>query len=148
MPTDQDAEQATPATQTLLAIALTRVDRMDEAKGVAQKSELSEESGPGVLYSAARMYAATGSPERAMQTLRRCFERVSPSQLGAFKDHARNCSDFAPNCDNSGRFEGSLPRGGIDPSKVTQSGLQRIGKASADENSIQTGGCLCEVVQP
>lgn len=90
-----DAEQATPATQALLAIALTRVDRMDEAKGVAREVELSEETGPGVLYSAARMYAATGSSEHAMQTLRRCFERVSPSQLGAFKDHARNCSDFA-----------------------------------------------------
>jgi len=89
------AEEATPATQALLAIALTRVDRLDEAKQVAQGVELSEKTGPGVLYSAARMYAATGSTERAMHTLRRCFERVSPSQLDVFKEHARNCGDFA-----------------------------------------------------
>lgn len=88
-------EQATPATKSLQAIALAHLDRMEEARQVAQTVELPEQAGPGVLYSAARMYAATSSSDRAVETLRRCFERVPAGQLEAFKDHARNCADFA-----------------------------------------------------
>jgi tetratricopeptide (TPR) repeat protein len=88
-------EKATPATKSLQAIALAHLDRMEEARQVAQTVELPEQTGPGVLYSAARMYAATGSSDRAVETLRRCFEQVPAGQLDAFKDHARNCADFA-----------------------------------------------------
>ncbi len=88
-------EKATPATKSLKAISLAHLDRMEEARQVAQTVELPAQAGPGVLYSAARMYAATGSSDRAIETLRRCFEQVSSGELEAFKDHARNCADFA-----------------------------------------------------
>ncbi len=88
-------EQAAPATKSLQAIALAHLDRMEEARQVAQTVELPEQAGPGVLYSAARMYAATGFADRAVETLRRCFEQVPAGQLEAFKDHSRNCADFA-----------------------------------------------------
>ncbi len=90
-----DSEKATPATQSLLAIALANVDRLNEAKQVAESVEIPQEAGPAVLYSAARMYAATGSTDRAVETLRRCFESVPAGQLEAFQDHARKCADFA-----------------------------------------------------
>ena len=90
-----DDAKATPATKSLKAIALARVGKAEDAKKVADSVELSEQAGPGVLYSAARMYAATGAPERAVATLRRCLEQVSPSGLPAFRDHAKTCTDFA-----------------------------------------------------
>ncbi|MDZ7618238.1 MAG: hypothetical protein U1E05_14625 [Patescibacteria group bacterium] len=90
-----DAEKATPSTQSLLAIALTHEGKTEESRQIAESVVLPKDAGPAVLYSAARMYAATGSTELAMETLRRCFESVPAGQIEAFRHHARKCTEFA-----------------------------------------------------
>lgn len=88
-------EKATPSTQALLAIALARQGKREEAKRIADAVSLDDEAGPGAVYGSARMHAAVGSHERALSLMARSFEAVPPSRLGALKAHAKQCREFA-----------------------------------------------------
>ena len=90
-----DPGKATPATRTLLGVALAREGKIDRAKVIARSISLPKDAGPGRAYSAARLYAATGDTDKALRSLTRCFESIPPSLLDGFKAHAKLCPDFA-----------------------------------------------------
>lgn len=93
--TAMDTSKATAMTQSLLGIALLRTGKMAEAKQIADKLELPADGGPAVTYAAARLHAGTGDSAKAMELLAKGFERTLPSQLEAFKSHAKQCPEFA-----------------------------------------------------
>ncbi|NQT17547.1 MAG: hypothetical protein HQ582_32635 [Planctomycetes bacterium] len=88
-------EKTTPSTQALLAIALARQGKREEAKRIAERVSLDDDAGPGTLYGSARMHAVVGGQQRALSFLARSFEAVPPSRLEALKAHARQCPEFA-----------------------------------------------------
>ncbi|MCL4202000.1 MAG: hypothetical protein KJ000_05865 [Pirellulaceae bacterium] len=88
-------ELATPGARALLAIALARQGKQDEARQVAGQVTVSDDAGPGTLYLVARMHGAMGDDKTAISSLQRCFEAVPPSRLDDLKLHARTCPDFA-----------------------------------------------------
>ncbi len=90
-----DPDKATGATNALLGVALARDGKVDRAKVIARRVSLHENAGPGMAYSAARLYAATGDTDKALRSLARCFEAIPPSLLDGFKAHAKLCPDFA-----------------------------------------------------
>jgi hypothetical protein len=89
------AAKQTPATRALRGLALARQGKMDEAKKAAATIELSDDAGPGTIYSVARLNAAVGSHDEALELLTRCFESLAPSRLPGFKDHATKTPEFA-----------------------------------------------------
>ena len=91
-----DSRRATVGSRALLAVALARQERIEEAQAV-QASLLMPDSGeadPGTLYLLARMQAALGDQAGAINSLQRCFESVPPSRLDTLKSHAETCADF------------------------------------------------------
>jgi tetratricopeptide (TPR) repeat protein len=85
----------TPGVRALLAIALARQGKQEEARQVAGRVTVSTDAGPGTLYVVARMHSAIGETQPSMEWLRRCFEAIPPSRLDDLKLHARTCPDFA-----------------------------------------------------
>ena len=92
---DLAPEKHTVATQSLHGLALARQGNAEEAKKVAQSIQLTSNDGPGAVYAAARLHAATGDSDQACQLLVRCFEAASPSSLAGFKQHAQASPEFA-----------------------------------------------------
>jgi tetratricopeptide (TPR) repeat protein len=90
-----EPERVTPGARALLAIALARQGKQEEARQVAEQVTVSNDAGPGTLYLVARMHGAAGEDKVSMEVLRRCFEAVPPSRLDDLKQHARTCPDFA-----------------------------------------------------
>jgi len=90
-----DKEQASPASRALLGVALARFGKMDEARQIAKTVAVPEKASPGVDYAVARLHALTGSSSQALALLTRCFESLPPSRQANFKDHAKQCPDFA-----------------------------------------------------
>jgi tetratricopeptide (TPR) repeat protein len=88
-------ELVTPGARALLAIALARQGKQDEARQVAGQVTVSDDAGPGTLYLVARMHGAMGDDKASIPSLQRCFEAVPPSRLDDLKLHARTCPDFA-----------------------------------------------------
>lgn len=109
--------KATPATQALLGIALARDGRPEEARRIAAELSLPQDAGPGVVYAAARLHAAVGQQDKAIASLRTCFESVLPSRLDVFKAHARQCPEFAALAATAGFAEVLLTK-----SKLAESG--------------------------
>ncbi|NUQ62008.1 MAG: hypothetical protein HUU20_05945 [Pirellulales bacterium] len=89
-----DGSQSTPATQTLLGIALARLGKTGEARRAAKSVSLSEDAGPRMTYAVARLYAATGDSDAALQTLGRLLESVPPTVQAGYRQHAQRCPDF------------------------------------------------------
>jgi tetratricopeptide (TPR) repeat protein len=92
-----DSRRATLGSRALLAVALARQERIEEAQAVQASlvMPVSGETDPGTLYLLARMQAALGDQAGAISTLQRCFESVPPSRLDTLKSHAKTCADFA-----------------------------------------------------
>ncbi len=90
-----DEKKQTPRTQVLAAIAQGRLGKSDEARALLGKIELSEKSGPGMLYAVSRARAVCGDQPQATEMLVRAFEGIAPSKLAGVKAHAQQCSDFA-----------------------------------------------------
>ena len=109
-------EQTTPATQSLLCVALVRQGKPDAARQLADRVVVDPQAGPGTLYIVARMQAAVGDSGPAVATLRRCFESVPPSRLEALRAHAQGCVDFA-SLHSGPEFKSALQTA----SKVTES---------------------------
>ena len=90
-----EPDRVTPGARALLAIALARQGKQDEARQVGGQVTVSDDAGPGTLYLVARMHGAVGDDTASVQLLQRCFEAVPPSRLDDLKTHARTCPDFA-----------------------------------------------------
>jgi hypothetical protein len=88
-------QKATATSQALLAVAKSRQGKSAEARLIAQKTASPPESGPGTLYSMARMHAAVGNTQDSLLMLARCFEATPPSRLATLKSHAKQCPEFA-----------------------------------------------------
>jgi hypothetical protein len=89
-----DSDSTKQASQGLLAVALARAGKTDEAREIAAKMSKTV-ADTGTLYISARMRAAIGQDRLALSELVKCFESVPPSRLGALKSHAKSCVDFA-----------------------------------------------------
>ncbi len=111
-----ETAKVSAASQALLAVALARQGKQDEARKVQQQITVKDDADPGTLYIAARMQAALGDTDQALGTLTQCFEAVPPSKLAGLKLHARNCPDFAA-ANTSTQFVNALKT----ESKVTES---------------------------
>jgi predicted Zn-dependent protease len=90
-----DPRQATTASQAMLAVALARQGKLEQAKEIAKNVKTQSKEDPGTLYMTARMHAAVGNTDQALSALTQCYEAVSPSRLDSLKSHARQCKDFA-----------------------------------------------------
>ena len=90
-----DPDKATAATHALHGLALVRQDKTAQARKIAKAAVLPKDAGPGTTYSVARLQAAIGNTDEALDLLARCFEGVAPSRLDGFKNHARLCPEFA-----------------------------------------------------
>jgi hypothetical protein len=90
-----EPSKQTAATRALAGLALARQGKLADARQVAGGLQLASEASPGELYSTARLHAAVGNQQEALQLLTRCFESLTPSSLDALKDHARQTPDFA-----------------------------------------------------
>ena len=90
-----DADKATAASRALLGVALARNGKAEEARRLAEKIELPEKAGPGMLYSVARLHGEIGNADEALDLLKRAFESIVPSRLEGFKNHARESREFA-----------------------------------------------------
>ena len=88
-------DKTTDAVRALLGVALARTGKMDQARQIAQQLSLPADAGPGVMYAAARLHAATGNPSKAVELLKAGFEATLPSALDSFKAHAKVCPEFA-----------------------------------------------------
>ena len=82
-------------TRALLGLALVRADHPERGREIAQSIDVSDDAGPGVTYSAARLNAALDNTQQALTLLRRTFEGISPSRLKGFKQHASVSPEFA-----------------------------------------------------
>jgi len=92
--TELPTERATASTQSLLAVALARQGKRDQARRIVAELTAASDAGPRTLYSVARAYAAVGDEEAALANLKLCFEAVAPSILDGFKAHVRECAEF------------------------------------------------------
>jgi len=90
-----DEARQTPATRALHGLALARQGKTDDARQIAESIKLTDDAGPGMLYSVARLNAAAGNSDQALILLTKCFESLAPSRLPGFKDHARKTPEFA-----------------------------------------------------
>jgi tetratricopeptide (TPR) repeat protein len=98
-----DAEQVlsalgperTRAAQAMLAVALARQDKLDEARRLAKSITAPTFCDPGTLYSIARMRAAVGDTTECLAVLTRCFQATPPSRLETLKDHAKKSPEFS-----------------------------------------------------
>jgi tetratricopeptide (TPR) repeat protein len=90
-----DAQKHTPGTRALQGLALARQGKKDEARQIAHTVKLAADSGPGSIYTAARLQAALGNTDEALGLLKRCFQAVAPSQLDGFKNHAKRSPEFS-----------------------------------------------------
>jgi tetratricopeptide (TPR) repeat protein len=90
-----DGQLANNATRALLAVALARQGKLDEAKAIANRIQNATQADPGALFMTARMHAAVGNDAQALAALVQCYEAVPPSRLDAVKDLTRQCKDFS-----------------------------------------------------
>ncbi len=88
------ADRQTASSRALHGIALARQGKVEQAQQIAATIPADDLNGPGALLRAARLHAAAGSAEQAIAMLTRCFESVAPSQLDAYKQHAKGSPDF------------------------------------------------------
>lgn len=89
-----EPQKTTAMTRALLGIAMLRSGKTDEAKRIAGGLNLPADASPGMTYAAARLYAGTGDPAKALTLLKTCLEGTRPSALDGFKGHARQCPEF------------------------------------------------------
>lgn len=90
-----DAKKATLATESLRGLAMVRNGKTDEAAKIAKSLVVPEDAGARALYCDARLQAAVGNNAQAVELLRRCMENVPPSLQDGYREHARDCEEFA-----------------------------------------------------
>ncbi len=131
------ADKTSVVTESLEGIALARLGKKEDAQKHADLADLADDDGPGVVYCVARLQAVTGNAEQATTLLTRCFEQIPPSQLEAFKSHAKLTPEFVALV-GTPEFKASLAT----ESKVQESGCSggsscagcpMRGKCSEDE---------------
>jgi hypothetical protein len=92
---DLAPEKHTAATRALRALAVARQGDVAQARRLAAGIELTADATPGSLYSVARLNAAIGDTEQALDLLAKCLESLAPSRQTGFKEHARKSPEFA-----------------------------------------------------
>ncbi len=90
-----DASHASPSTQALLGVALTRLGKADQARKIAKAVSLPADSGAPAVYAVARLQAATGDTKAALVSLAKVFESLPPSAQEGYKQHAQQSAEFA-----------------------------------------------------
>ena len=90
-----DPQKANVATKSLYGLALIQNGKTAEAKKVADSLVVPDNTGPRALYCAARLQAAVGNSQQAVELLRRAMENIPPSLQDGYRSHARGCDDFA-----------------------------------------------------
>ena len=100
-------QKATLATRALHGLALARTGETEQAANIARSLVVADDAGPRGLYCAARLQATVGDAPRAMDLLRRCLENVPTSQQDGYRQHARECEDFAA-LSSTDAFAGAL----------------------------------------
>lgn len=90
-----DKSQATPVTQALLGVALSRQGKKDEARRIAQQVHLPDDSPAPDVYAVARLQATTGDTKAALASLQRTLENLPPSNQAGYKQHAQQCPEFS-----------------------------------------------------
>lgn len=128
-----DAEKSTTASRALLAIALVRQGKTDEARTIAEATSISDKAGPITLYDLARMQAALGNADESVTLLTNSFEATLPSRLDLFKRHAEKCPEFTAIVRTAG-FRKALAT----ESKVTES---ECSSGSSCASCPMRGGC-------
>jgi tetratricopeptide (TPR) repeat protein len=128
-----DRQRSTPASQALLAVALARQGKLNEARAIAASTRVTEPSDPVTLYLTARMHAVVGQSDQALSALGRCFQAVPPSRLEALKSLARECPELAALASLSA-FETVLRT----PSRVAES---KCSGGSSCSSCPMRGGC-------
>ena len=88
-------QQAAPAAQALLGIALARGGQTNRAIEIADAIVLPTEFDAQTVYGVARLSAAVGNSAKAAELLARCLESVPPSRQDGFKEHAKLSPEFA-----------------------------------------------------
>jgi tetratricopeptide (TPR) repeat protein len=89
------AGKRTATTQALLGIALVRAGQSDRGKEVGKEIALSENADAQTTYAAARLYAALGESQKAIETLAGCLASVPPGLQEGYREHARTSPEFA-----------------------------------------------------
>jgi hypothetical protein len=88
-------DQQTPRTRALRGLALARDGRINEAKSLADDPrKIDAEAGPRHFYELARLLALIERPQDSLYALTQAIELTPPSQLEAFKDQVRGCTDL------------------------------------------------------
>lgn len=113
-------DRTTPRTNVLLGVALARQGRIAEAKTVAERVRLNDDSGPRVFYEFACARALTGDSMEALEALTRSFELTPPSRLDEVRAEARGCPDFQMLAGTTGFAEALKVN-----SKITESGCSQ-----------------------
>jgi Flp pilus assembly protein TadD len=130
------SDKTTVVTESLEGIALARLGKKADALKHADLAKLADDDGPGVVYCVARLQAVTGNASQASALLARCFEQVPPSQLEAFKSHAKLTPEFTALA-GTPEFEQSLKT----ESKVKESSCS---SGSSCAGCPMRGGCSKE----
>jgi thioredoxin-like negative regulator of GroEL len=84
----------TARTQTLHAVALARLSKLEDAKTTAAAIELPKEQDPRLYFDLARMHALLGDRAQALKMLTRCFESTPSAWLDDMKSEAKASSDL------------------------------------------------------
>lgn len=126
-------DEATPRSNVLLALALARQSRADEASAIAARVAVPAEPDPVLFFDLARFHGRLGHTGDACGLLTRFFESTPPSELAAARARARACRDFAALAPCV-EFEAAL----LTESKVAQSSCS--GGASCGSCSMK-GSC-------
>ena len=90
-------KKITAHSRVLLAVALARQGKVDQAKPVLEKCLLTkdDQANPTLLLDQARAKTLVGDSDAGLAALSRSFEMTRPSQLEAAKLYAKSCKDFA-----------------------------------------------------
>ena len=90
-----DKGKATPRANVLLALALARGGRLEDAGAIAGKVAIKDDAGPRAFYELACLRALLGDTNGALAALTRSFELTPPTELETAKADAKACGDFS-----------------------------------------------------
>lgn len=92
--TDLPADKQTPRTTVMRGIALAHTGKAEDAKVVADKLTLPKDADANYLYDSARLYALTGSADKALAALTSMFEATPGPALEDVRATVKTCKDF------------------------------------------------------
>jgi len=133
-------KKITAHSRVLLAVAMARQGKVDQAKPVLEKCLLTkdDQANPTLLFDQARAKTLVGDSDGALAALSRSLEMTRPSQLEATRLYAKNSKDFEKIAQGPG-FATALKT----ESKVKESGCSggaSCGSCKSKGSCSQAGG--------